>query len=523
MAEPAAVKPRRKPSQPVNWVKVRKAVQWLSLSAFIVLFIMSRRSGWAPELVNIPMRLDPLIFLSNLISSKTFILGSSLALLTIFLTIVVGRAWCGWLCPLGTTLDLITPHRKKKDTPKPPAESWRKVKYGVLTVTLVAAIFGNLTLLIFDPLTIVFRTLSVFIWPATDQLVTAAQIGLNQIPFISDAMPTVDTWLRGVILPANALIYRDAALFLVVFVGVIALNWIAPRFWCRYLCPLGALLGLLSKVAIFRRIVGEDCKSCGVCSNHCPTGTIDADRGYASDPSECTVCMECFDSCPRSSIQLTPGLKPAPWREYDPNRRQVLLSAGAALAGLALFRVESRARRDDSFLIRPPGALENRLLSKCVRCAECIRACPTTALQPAIFEAGLESLWTPVIVPRNGYCDFSCNACGQVCPVQAIPPLDLEQKRLSVIGRAYIDHNRCIAWADHFDCIVCEEMCPLPEKAIKLLPTDSKRADGETVTVLLPEVDRELCIGCGICEYKCPVNGDSAIRVYVREKTKLYN
>jgi NAD-dependent dihydropyrimidine dehydrogenase PreA subunit len=143
-----------------------------------------------------------------------------------------------------------------------------------------------------------------------------------------------------------------------------------------------------------------------------------------------------------------------------------------------------------------------------------MRACPTGGLQPAISEAGLGGAFTPVLLPRIGYCDYSCNQCGQVCPVQAIPPLTLDDKRAQVIGAAYIDTNRCIAWADHTDCIVCEEMCPLPQKAITLEVAQVRNADGEMVTIQLPHVNRERCIGCGICEYKCPVNGASAIRVY---------
>jgi NAD-dependent dihydropyrimidine dehydrogenase PreA subunit len=146
-----------------------------------------------------------------------------------------------------------------------------------------------------------------------------------------------------------------------------------------------------------------------------------------------------------------------------------------------------------------------------------MRACPTQALQSAVPEAGLEGIWTPGLVPRLGYCDYACNACGQVCPVQAIPPLSLEAKRLEVIGKAYIDQDRCIAWADHKDCIVCEEMCPLPEKAIQLEETQVWAPDNNRVTVKLPHVLREQCIGCGICEYKCPVNGEAAIRVFVPE------
>jgi ferredoxin len=173
------------------------------------------------------------------------------------------------------------------------------------------------------------------------------------------------------------------------------------------------------------------------------------------------------------------------------------------------------ANHPDPHAIQPPGGLENNLLSKCIRCGECARICPTTAIQLAVTEAGLEGLLTPVIIPRLGYCDYSCNACGLICPVEAIPPMTLDAKRHQVIGNAYIDENRCIAWADHTDCIVCEEMCPIPDKAIHLEEVEVKRLDGKLARVKLPHVLRERCIGCGICEYKCPVNGDAAIRVYV--------
>jgi NAD-dependent dihydropyrimidine dehydrogenase PreA subunit len=118
------------------------------------------------------------------------------------------------------------------------------------------------------------------------------------------------------------------------------------------------------------------------------------------------------------------------------------------------------------------------------------------------------------MIPRMGYCDYSCNKCGGICPVEAIPLLDLEEKRRQVIGKAQIDRDRCIAWADHQDCIVCEEMCPLPQKAITLERTLVATAHGNSISVQLPHVDRDVCIGCGICEFKCPVIGEAAIRVY---------
>jgi len=515
---PLPVKHKRRQKIKFTWVSLRKGIQLVSLALFLFLFIASRDSGLPGDLLNFFLRLDPLAIFAKFLSSKTFLVGSSLAILTVILTITVGRAWCGWICPLGTTLDILTPGRKKFDETKAPRPSWRTVKYGILLTTLVAALFGNLTLLILDPLTILLRTLTVSVLPAIDHLTSSAERGLSNFEFLQDPVSSFDSLIRPAILPNLPIYYRDAILFTVVFIIVAALNWIAPRFWCRYLCPLGALLGLISKISIFRRAVGEDCKDCKICSTRCPTGTIDAEKGYASDPSECTLCLDCLEQCPRSSIKLAPGFKPAAWQKYDPGRRQVLASIAAAFVGIALFKSDVTAFRDTNFLIRPPGARENDLLTKCIRCGECVRSCPFGALQPARLESGLEGMWSPLVVARIGPCDYGCNACGQVCPVQAIPPLSLDEKRQKVIGRAYIDQNRCIAWADHKDCIVCEEMCPIPEKAVVLTKTDIVDSDGTTVTIQLPSVQRERCIGCGICEYKCPVNGEAAIRVYVPEK-----
>jgi ferredoxin len=143
-----------------------------------------------------------------------------------------------------------------------------------------------------------------------------------------------------------------------------------------------------------------------------------------------------------------------------------------------------------------------------------MKVCPTSGLQPVLFEAGLEGVWTPRLVPRLGHCEYGCNACGQICPSGAIPPLDLARKRESVIGLAAIDRNRCLPWAHGTPCIVCEEMCPVPEKAIRLEKVTVPDDRGEPATVQRPYVLDDLCIGCGICEYQCPVEGEAAILVY---------
>jgi ferredoxin len=493
---------------------IRRTVQGLALAAFVVLFVWSRRGGWPPSLVNVALRLDPLAMLGHLLSSRTVLFSSSLALLVLLLTLVRGRMWCGWLCPLGTVLDLLSLRWWRRRRQAPP-ESLRKLKYGLLLTMLLAALFTNLTLMISDPLTILFRTLSVSVWPAVDQVVTVAEATLYKAPTLRSLVSSFDGLVRPRVLPAQPAYYRYTFLYAAVFLGIVALNVVSSRFWCRHLCPLGALLGLVSKISFKRRQVNDLCRQCNACVGVCPTGAIDAERGYASDPGECTVCLECLEACPYGAIEFSWQLTPAEWQSYDPSRRQALAAFGAALAGVALARSGLNAFREHRRLLRPPGARENNLLAKCIRCGECIRACPTSALQPAVTEAGLEGLWTPVLVPRLGYCDYSCNACGQVCPVGAIPPLTLEEKRQQVIGQAYIDQNRCIAWADLKPCIVCEEMCPVPDKAIKLETVDVATPEGAMVTVQRPRVVRERCIGCGICEYKCPVNGQAAIQVYV--------
>ena len=500
-----------------GWVTARKLTQYIALLTFLALFVGSRPGGAGGDLMKIPMQLDPLTSLAHILANRVILAGSLLALITLTLTLVFGRAWCGWLCPLGTILDLLSLNRwRRKD--QAPSETWRTVKYGFFLVILVAALLGNLTLLAFDPLTLLIRTLTTSLWPALDQIVTAGEMALYRLPPLAGPISQLDSWLRPRILPSQPVYYRQIWLFTGVFLGVIALNLAAPRFWCRYLCPLGGLLGLVSKVAVLRRSVGEGCKGCVLCTAACPTGTINPSRGYTSDPGECTMCLDCLDVCPRDEVTFAPHILLADWNNYDPGRRQALLSVAGAIAAVALFESDSLAKREHPYLLRPPGARGNDFISKCIRCGECMHACPTSALQPAIIESGLEGLWTPVLIPRLGYCDYSCNACGPACPVEAIPPLSLEGKRKQVIGKAYIDEHRCIAWADHRDCIVCEEMCPLPEKAIWLEATQVLEASGEMIAIQLPRVLRDQCIGCGICEYKCPVSGEAAIRVYVPDQ-----
>jgi polyferredoxin len=495
-----------------RWTSLRKIVQTLAFLAILVLTVAARGARWPAWITNLPLRLDPLVALINLLASRTAVAGMSVALITIGLTLIVGRAWCGWLCPVGTLLDWF-PLRRMRVVKQAPPEGLRALKYFLLLAMVFAALFGNLTLAILDPLTIFVRTVSMSVLPLLDEMITWLETAFYAFPPLRAPISTLDGFLRPALLPQTPLAVRGVVLFGGIFLGIIALNVVAERFWCRYLCPLGGMLGVLSKFSVVRRSVDTECVGCALCERVCPMGTIQPEEGYASDPGECTVCMECLDSCRLGTTSFRVNIGMDKWNRYDPGRREALAGMGTALVGTLLLRSGLLPQEKNPGLIRPPGVAEEDMLSRCVRCGECIQTCPTGALQPALTEAGVEGLWTPVVVPRLGFCDYGCNACGQSCPVDAIPSLNLEEKRLQVLGHAHIDRERCIAWAEDVACIVCEEMCPVPQKAITLEEHEVIGIDGFAFTVQRPHVMKDLCIGCGVCEYQCPVEGDAAIRV----------
>jgi MauM/NapG family ferredoxin protein len=277
------------------------------------------------------------------------------------------------------------------------------------------------------------------------------------------------------------------------------------------------LLGLLSKLSLVRREVSDDCAQCARCTHQCPTATINPHDNYRSDPAECIVCYDCLVDCSRAGIGFrwqVPRWRPAAWQDYDPTRRQTLVALGVSMAGVALAGTEPIIHRQPATMIRPPGADLADFSALCIRCGACIRVCPTQGLQPSLFAGGVQNLFTPRLVPRLGYCSFSCNACGQVCPTSAIPELALVVKQHTIVGLASIDQNRCLPWAHNIPCIVCEEVCPVESKAIQLEEVEAVNAQGEIVFLQRPWVVQETCIGCGICEYQCPMGGKAAIRIY---------
>ncbi|MCX9080578.1 MAG: 4Fe-4S binding protein [Candidatus Methanoperedens sp.] len=502
----------------------RQLTQIISVILFFVLALLTYRGVESLIPVDLYVLLNPLVAFTAMIASRTVIAVMLLAFAAIVFGFVFGRAWCGWLCPLGAILDWFSPREWR--TPET-HRNWKAIKYVLLLMIIFAALLGNLSLLIFDPITILNRTVIAAVLPMFNVILVGVESALNPVAPMQPIFNWIEQSFRGTVLPAQQTFYQLGWMLALFFVGLIGLNWIVPRFWCRYLCVLGAVYGLQAKISWLRPRVVNDCSYCAVCMNACPTGAIVVTKdGLKVDPTECIACMDCVTECPESVIAINfstadrrlPKAQSRTYSSFNLSRRHFIVSALASISSVALFRTAPSAQYHDAWLVRPPGAQADDFLSKCIRCSECIKVCPTGGLQPSLFESGLEGIWSPILVSRIGYCDYGCNACGQICPTDAIPPLTLEQKRNEIIGIAYIDRDRCIPWANYRTCVVCEEMCPVPQKAVRLEQVDVVTPEGKPIRLQRPHVVYDLCIGCGICEYQCPLEGPSAIRVYAPTK-----
>ncbi|MBA3007853.1 MAG: 4Fe-4S binding protein [Proteobacteria bacterium] len=492
----------------------RRASQLVCLALFFFLFIRTDYSG-RDEIeyaVNILFRIDPLLALSASVAAGFFIVLMLPAVVTLLLTLILGRFFCGWVCPMGTLLDgchtMASPQGQGRE------RKYRFLKFYLLGFLLVGAWFGLPLAGYVDPFSILVRSLALAVDPALNALATTFfTYTYEQAPaWVNGLTEPLYTFLKATILPFNQKYYDLTVLSLVILLVVFLLERLERRFFCRNICPLGALFAVTARFSLLRGRAGTKCGTCRNCRDVCRMGAIDEERNIS--PLDCNLCLDCIHHCPGNKISFQFG-------GLHKNRPTFALSRRSFVGSLALgaalpFFLKSRtlARQADPLLIRPPGALsEEEFIGRCVRCGECMKVCIGNGLQPAFLQGGLEGMFSPVLKARTGYCEYNCTLCGQVCPSGAIRKLALEEKQKVKIGNACFDRNRCLPYAKGIPCMVCEEHCPTPDKAIKFREVVVENSRGEKVSVKQPYLVDELCVGCGICETKCPLPGVSAVMV----------
>lgn len=501
---------------------MRIFIQALSFSIFVLLFVFAnyRLPPWLPA--DLYFRLDPLLALTAVLAQKEVISRVLWSLLILGATLGIGRFFCGYVCPMGAALDFLDYSflRKKNRSGLKNEAMWRRAKYFFLVLVLFAALAGLVLSPFLDPLALLTRFFTFFLYPL---FVALSNFFLD---LFRPAFRAIG-WIDLSFLHLSQPVFYASLFTLILFSVIVSLSLIAPRFWCRYLCPLGALLSLFSPLGIFRRRVSSACNQCRQCQRICVMGAV-TENPQNTAVRECIQCRSCVQVCPPRAISFPAHLPSAKlggeYASMDLSRRGFLYSmtSGLALAFSARYSpfTSLQGKRQ---LIRPPGAIpEGEFLRTCIRCGECMKACLTNTLQPTHWDLGLTGLWTPRMELRFAPCEQNCNVCGQVCPTQAIRNLSLQEKNHAKVGTAVLFKEKCLVWAQDKLCLICDEICPYNAIVFRTV-------EGYRRPVVIPSK----CNGCGFCEQRCPVQGDSAIVVvphgeirlkqgsYVREAKKL--
>jgi polyferredoxin len=547
--------PARKVIRVLVWA--RRVAQATFFALFAVLLFQTAFRGTFSAGSDSPVRLpwpveaflltDPFVGAMTLLSTHTVYRGLAWSVVIVGLTLVFGRVFCGWICPFGTLHHFfawIFPSRYVRGKQRVEANhthGWQSAKYYLMFGFLAAAVTGSAIGGLLDPICVSVRAIGLGVMPALQYFgirgaAFAADTNLRAFQTASDG--SQDFLARTVWTPSQ--VYFHQTWFIgFLFVAIIFMNRFIPRFWCRALCPLGAFLGVISRFALFGMEKDHSkCTDCNLCLVHCQ-GADSPQGGVKHRQDECHMCLNCESHCPEDVIKFRflpnrGGTTSVP----DLERRTVLASAAAGAIAIPGMRIAGWPDRGYSEkVIRPPGAVEEReFLERCIRCAECMKVCPNNALHPAFFEAGLEGLWTPILIPRIGYCEFSCVLCGQVCPTGAIQKIT-EKEKMGIgqkpvsMGTAMYDQGRCLPWAMATPCIVCEEFCPTSPKAIWAEEVEVPKREGHydqkgeqpkmlTVKLKRPHVDPNLCVGCGACEKVCPIVDKPAVYVTSAGETR---
>ena len=486
---------------------IRIGVSALFITLIAALFL-DFRNAFPPEAVQGLLYFQFVPSLLKFLNAAT--LGAAGFAVVAVLTVLFGRVYCSFVCPLGTLQDVIgsVASRKRKRRRLGYTPPYNLLRYTLLALTVLILLAGSGFLLnLLDPFSSFGRIFSDLLRPLVIIANNLAAMVLE--PLGVHALYQV-RW--AVVAPVSAA---------VALATLILVAWLSAkhgRLYCNTVCPVGALLGLVSKIALFKiRIEPTACDGCKRCERVCKAGCIDM-ATKAVDISRCVGCYNCLAVCPGEGMRFDSRLERHVSAELPkPERRGFILNSTIGLLGIVGLAEQTRPIVQSkptaipervTCPVSPPGSGSvAHFTATCTACHLCVSACPSRVLVPSFLEFGVSGLMQPRMNFHAGHCNYECTVCLNVCPSGAILPIDVETKKLTQLGVAKFIKENCVVYTDNTNCGACSEHCPT--KAVHMVPylnTPEKR-------LVIPEVNPDICVGCGGCEYACPTKPYKAIYV----------
>jgi len=414
----------------------------------------------------------------------------------IVMTLLLGRVYCSGICPMGVFQDIINrisnPFKSKKQRRFKYRKAHNIVRWSVLGLSIVTFVLGfSFILGSLDPYSAYGRMIvNVFrpVYLAGNNILESIFTGFDNYTFYR-----VEVYIQSVF---------SLIIGIVTFLLIGFLAWKYGRLWCNTICPVGTVLGFLSKYSIIRKNIDkEKCNSCGIYATKCKASCIDSTRQKV-DSSRCVTCFNCLGSCKQNALSYSLPKKYVTNKDTDASKRR-FLSAGvttaAVIPGTVKAQIDTLTGQNGyeiQHAIAPPGAISHeRFLRHCTSCHLCVSKCPSNVLKPAFMEYGIQGIMQPHVYFDRGFCNFDCTVCGDVCPNGAITPLTMEEKHLTQMGYVVFIQDYCIVQTEGTSCGACSEHCPT--QAIAMVPYK----DGG---LTIPKVNVDICVGCGGCEFICP-------------------